>query len=326
MIGSTLFDFMNPFHFLLLMVTTSPPPPLPLYITIGPPCSGKTTWLSHNKIQDIAIDDQPHVYQPLPWTYFALDQFVDKDSLLEQMVADKTIRDRLYDQRQLELRTVCASLSGKMNSKQLFIELQKQFADQNRHCNEKQLADVIAFAVSNVLRSSSGAFPSTVDLFCFEVLFAPTTDNDDNNSTPSNGLTAIERAYRKLEAVPVTQPVAWGNTNLRIDSDYRRALEMAYAQKRPVHFVVFDTVTQTCVVNPTFIACHQDDIAFCLDELMRRNIKRLLEKGRYIPVAVLNDMLNRHVEIVRRGDLLQSFLRPSRFVRDPRTGLLELKQ
>lgn len=291
-------------------------PSSPLYITVGPPCSGKTTWLRENKIQDIAIDDQPNVYHPLPWTFFAFDHCVDKDNLLDHTIAGKTVRDRLHDQEQQELRTVCAAFTGKVNPQRLQVELEEQFAKDPRRKDKLALAAVIAFAASNLPKTSQ-PFPKTVDLFCSEALFSPTGDDPP--------LTAIERAYRKLEAVPTTQPVAWGNTNLRIDSDYKRALEMAYAQHRPVHFVVFDTATQICVLNPTSIRYNKHDVDFCLDELMTRNLKRLITTGRYIPVTVLNDMLKRYVDIIRRGDLLRAFLGPSRFVRDPRTGLLEPK-
>lgn len=314
---------MNLYHSVLLMVTSSSsisrPSTCPLYITVGPPCSGKTTWLREHQIRDIAIDDQPHVYCPLPWTYFALDHVLDQQNLLDQTLMGKTIRDRLYDPEQFELRTVCACLSGKMNAQRLQLELEEPFGKDRRRSKDKlPLAAVVAAAAADVLRINSTAFPQTVDLFCVDALFTPTGEDR---------VTAIERAYRQLESVPTTQPVAWGNTNVRIDSDYQRALEMAYAQNRPVHFVVFDTTTQICLVNPTKIEYNQDDMQFCLDELMTRNLKRLLEKGRYIPVLVLKDMLHRYVDVIRRpgDDLIQTLLGPSRFVRDLRTGLLELK-
>jgi hypothetical protein len=294
----------------------------PLYITVGPPCSGKTTWLREQQILDIAIDDQPAVYHPLPWMYFALDHVIDKEQLLNQTLVGKTIRERLCSPEQAELRTVCACLSGKMNAQRLQFELEQQFAREqqrrqqrrnNYQDNKVPLAAVIASAVADVQRHSRSSFPSTVDLFCVDALFTRTG--------------AIERAYQALKSVPTTQPVAWGNTNLRIDSDYSRALEMAHVQKRPVHFVVFDATTQICLVNPTRIEYHPDDWQFCMEELMTRNIKRLLEKGRYIPVAVMHDMLHRYFDMIRRpsDNLLQTLLRPSRFVRNPRTGLLQLK-
>jgi hypothetical protein len=298
----------------------------PLYITVGPPCSGKTTWLREQQILDIAIDDQPDVYHPLPWMYFALNHVTDKEQLLHQTIIGKTVRERLYSPEQAELRTVCACLSGKMNAHRLQFELEQQFAREqqrrqqrrNNQDNKVPLAAVIASAVADVLRHSRTSFPATVDLFCVDALFTRNGEKD---------ITAIERAYQTLEAAPTTQPVAWGNTNLRIDSDYSRALEMAYVQERPVHFVVFDATTQICLVNPTRIEYHPDDWQFCLEELMTRNIKRLLEKGRYIPVAVMHDMLHRYFDMIRRpsDNLILTLLRPSRFVRDPRTGLLQVK-
>ena len=55
--------------------------PSPLIITVGPPTSGKTTWLRKMREQtprgaepllDISLDDQPNVYVRIPWALFCL--------------------------------------------------------------------------------------------------------------------------------------------------------------------------------------------------------------------------------------------------------------
>ena len=53
-------------------VSTDDHPAAPLYITIGPQCAGKTTYLRKSipDVIDITIDDQDGVYHSLPFGVF----------------------------------------------------------------------------------------------------------------------------------------------------------------------------------------------------------------------------------------------------------------
>lgn len=71
-------------------------------------------------------------------------------------------------------------------------------------------------------------------------------------------------------------PVGWGNTNLS-PRDYKSALHAAHQSNRPVHFVRWGVELP---VVP-------------LEELYRRNIIRYLRTGRYVPLSVMVNYLQR---------------------------------
>jgi hypothetical protein len=306
--------------------------PEPLYITVGPPCSGKTSWLrSHgSSIQDIALDDQTGVYRPLLSHYF-IDDDADSDAHidLKEVVAGKTLYERLMAPEQAELRSVCRHVAGKLTP----VDLGQQLMDIHnaRRRTTTFLIPVLLHALKDCLTAKNPALlPSTVDLFCGEVLF-----------TKINNATALERAHDTLRTAPPSQAVAWGNTNLR-PTDYREALQIAADQRRPVHFCVFDACrtqlpafdeqggsarneskNEFMEISSGFPPDAFDLKADSFQELMRRNVQRLLETGRYIPSMVLWDMLQRSRENMRRlvgNDLQQALARSSRFARYPGNG------
>jgi hypothetical protein len=265
--------------------------PAPLYITIGPPCSGKTTWLRQRQgavVRDICLDDQPGVYRPLDSCYFWNEDSTN-DAILQESVVNETLAQRLRAADQAELRCLCAYVAGKLSrgDLQLVLEQQQQQQQQQRQqSSPRNLVPTILTALDVHQRDHTDlVLPGTVDLFCRQVLF-----------TRIDNVSAIDAAMEALRQTPVSQSVAWGNTNLRA-SDYAIPLQIASDQGRPVRFVIFDGRSDDEANNILTFAGDAFDLpAADLDELMLRNIKRWLQTGRYIPVAVLADMLHRSHE------------------------------
>jgi hypothetical protein len=294
-----------------------------MYITVGPPCSGKTTLLKQKGIIDIALDDQPGVYMPLPTSYFLLDDD-DGDNNLELIakgkqpskskaiptdttVLGKSIKDRLKDQ--VELKCVLRRLSRACTQDEFYSEVSKCTGD-----NEEALAllfDAVEARIDLQNEGDAIVLPDTVDLFVQEAIF---------RGKP----TGIERTLDLLQGHPLSQKVAYGNTNTR-PRDYKSALEIAAQRGRPVVFLVYyakpdNSVNSTAVDGKAVAAEGEDDAekktqpfdySSFLDEsifdmhaslpsLMSRNLQRLLKTGRYIPVRVLCDMHKRTIESIER--------------------------
>ena len=249
----------------------------PLYITIGPPCSGKTTWIGKQDvdIQDIALDDQDGVYRALPAHYFVTAP--QNDTLLQEQVVGKTLLERIQAPDQAELVCLCRFLAKNVTRGELKEQLQ------NLH-NSTDLIPTILRALD---AHPQAKLPETVDLFCRQVLFTR------SRQQPS----AVDKAHQTLRNTPKSQAVAWGNTNLR-PTNYQEALQIACEQGRPVHFVVFDGRQEQCASN--FATDAFDLPAATLDQLMYRNVNRFLQTGRYIPSTVLSDMLQRSHEYLPR--------------------------
>jgi hypothetical protein len=246
----------------------------PLYITIGPPCSGKTTWIKQQKdaIIDITLDDQTGVYHAVP-THWFLDASADQESEsliatenshlslhekgIDTMVHGKSLRDRIWAPDQSELRALLARLGNRISK----AEYEAALMTSTRNPAVRQaLVEVteevlVQLPVPNSLDTNSTndvpltiQLPPTVDVYVRETLFR--SNREDN-------LTAIERAERLLwdtaqgvlpSEMPAasdtertqgaSQPMSWGNTNTQ-PSDYKTALTVAARSRRPVYFVVY---------------------------------------------------------------------------------------
>jgi hypothetical protein len=117
----------------------------PLYITVGPPCAGKTTWIRERQqhlqqsitdetkkpqlIHDVSIDDQDGVYVPVPTSWFLAGQHDNSNSKMSPyngndddddsggsarrlILHGKSAYDRIQDQ--VELRAILARLSNQI--------------------------------------------------------------------------------------------------------------------------------------------------------------------------------------------------------------------
>lgn len=95
----------------------SPPAPLPLVITIGPQCSGKTTFLrKYRKIKDVSIDDVPSVYEKVP-----IQALISQDAV--ELVPDiivykRPLRDRVLEVQGSEIGLIIHRIFGLISAHQ----------------------------------------------------------------------------------------------------------------------------------------------------------------------------------------------------------------
>jgi hypothetical protein len=287
----------------------------PLYITIGPPCAGKTTWISKQSllqqpapIRDVALDDQPGVYHPIPCRYFLKNESCsssDDEALAEKVLLGKSVHDRIHQSTdQVELRNLLMYFSGKLTVEQL----QHAIIASNSGADPVIAETLVQVAQKEMAAAttSEGAavqLPATVDLFVREAIFRPAESKQGMH-------TGIKLAEAALCNTGADSAVAWGNTNTK-PSDYKAALTMAQAQNRPVHFVVYKDDATVLRPNRRDDDTNQygesvltDD---CFDlhsanftELLSRSIGRLLRTGRYVPAGVIWDMRQRTADSVQR--------------------------
>ena len=284
----------------------------PIYITIGPPCSGKTTVLStlqqkmtNNTLQtqsssdspttfttdihDIALDDQQGVYIPVDSQLFWKPEKNNPQRLWNKKILGKTIQSRIQGTDNQELKCIlqrCHGVLSKYQFQQAIAHLHPAdtptpitttgIATGNN--NSSQLGQSLITAVEQCM-SDVHERPSTIDLFIVEALFRP---------HPRTNRTGIDAAHQQLwhMATTTAQPISWGNTNTR-PREYKIALEVAQATDRQVYFIVCANAGSCRIRNGIFLP----PVPF--DELLRRNIKRLLTTGKYVPVQAIWDSMER---------------------------------
>lgn len=243
----------------------------PIYITIGPQCSGKTTILKHifgesfHKNEgliadnhtlhtggvDITIDDQALVYIPVPTQYFLHDLTFNNATAdgfesglsLSTNVLGKTIQERIADSSNDELRNVIRRLGSQLSSHE-FASLAREQQSQSEP-NNLVAEDLIA-AVEELMSFNQACLPEQVDLFVVESIFRPRPLHLTCNITgeaANSSTSALDAALDLLKSHASNQylstaPIAWGNTNTR-PREYTSALEAARKSERPVEFIVF---------------------------------------------------------------------------------------
>jgi hypothetical protein len=312
----------------------NPSPKGALYVTIGPQCAGKTTILKtlfgsssgDGGGTDITIDDQELVYISVPTSNF-LNQRVDS-SLLNETIFGKTIRERILDRSNNELRYVLKRLgrfADKLEFASSLRELYNQDLPPNTIEKNKMVYDDLMEAVESIIRMHDDpnmkpiSLPNTIDLFIVESIFKPrplklleNTNNANNvSATSSEVLSALDQAHYllKTHAIdpdihPVTAPLSWGNTNTR-GREYESALEAAAVSGRPVVFIVYGGI-EACemITGVKYNSIHDDtdedttDRMLCMEKVDRktlfvRNIQRFLQTGRYVPSNSIADAIER---------------------------------
>ena len=242
----------------------------PIYITVGPQCSGKTTILKsifggsfHKNDEtstdnttmsqaggiDITIDDQPLVYITVPTGYFLRDGYCNdefhdvmtKGISLGTEVLGKTVQERINHASNDELKNVIRRLAGQLSEEEF-----------SHRIGEGEVAEDLIAAVEHIMISSNDetCLPDNVDLFIVESIFRPRPLKLMRNITEeklshSHSLSALEAALDQLKTHAdndqlhsSTAPMAWGNTNTR-PREYTAALEAAKQSGRPVEFIVY---------------------------------------------------------------------------------------
>ena len=125
-------------------------------------------------------------------------------------------------------------------------------------------------------------------LFRSPPLMKNVSNTRNENIDDVASMSALERTEQLLYNTPLSIPIAYGNTNTKA-SDYVKALQMAMELKRPVHFVVYFDGEDEDSNKDLFDLSAENGI----DGLIRRNIHRFLQTGRYMPVQVIIDMRDR---------------------------------
>lgn len=239
-----------------------------MYITIGPQCSGKTTYLSQllggspgrgkgvKDFLDVSMDGIPGTYEPVAVSI--LQAYQETGQLRHQLlkrVHRRYLYEYLDDLLEGEQLALLLFFTGDLE----LVELQAHLAT----CfpTDSAQASLISRTAEQVFAEGVRFTSSTMDVFIQSAM----------------GF-AVKQAARDLNAAAHSHPgpVGWGNTNLSA-RDYKGALAVAHEARRPVTFVVWGGALP-CVT---------------LEALFRRDLLRFLSTGKYIPLKVLADYLRR---------------------------------
>jgi len=193
---------------------------------------------------------------------------------------------------------------------------------------QDDLVDAVEYVIQTKnAEGITNLLPETVDLFIVESIFRPRPlslisrfagneyhrlrdlSNNNNNNAKRNNRNATETSSALEDAqtiiqsfasdskqYPPTAPLSWGNTNTR-PREMITALEAAEKSQRPVHFIIYGGL-EACdeIRDHTFQV--DDDLTLCLPKssrltLLKRNIGRFVETGRYIPCSAIADAMER---------------------------------
>jgi hypothetical protein len=202
----------------------------PVYITIGPPCAGKTNALRLHLEQDgydpnvvltsftdVALDEQSNVYQRVP-----LASFLFPSSRLEPKLGDKvlgsgiTLRDRLLDQQDrtdIELRNVILRVAGRMTPQEFADRTREQalqHADTVKFFRERriQIAEDLIMAVEQVSVQAVGELLYQMQATKTDALTTTANDDDDDdvgvNELPYHEDEATTRSSEQASVVSLT--------------------------------------------------------------------------------------------------------------------------
>jgi hypothetical protein len=238
---------------------------------------------------DISLDDQPDVYVSVDTTLF-LSVFgavvtkggtgvsdmdpTTEDPRLLQRYQGKTLGERIRHDNNAELTLVLQRFHGDLSSEMFASKIREHYTKQQWSL---PLAQLLIDAVeqecalahhhnnntTTTTTTESLLVPSHVQVFILESLFQP---------HPSTQQSAIDRAHRLVRQTPPHIPVAWGNTNSK-PRDYQQVLDVAWETRRPVRFLVQG----------------RDMAHVPLPQLLRRNLQRFSQTGKYIPAVAMDD-------------------------------------
>jgi len=252
-------------------VTKQASPKEALYITIGPQCSGKTTFLSRSMSSsgagtflDISMDGISGTYEDVPVSVVRDYQETGElhGSLLKR-VHKSYLYEYIDELQGCEQLALLLFFTGDVSLQ----ELREHLASCWGLSTEQQ--GLISDTAEQLLAAGVRCTSPTVAIFIQQAM----------------GF-AVKQAARDLTAAAQSHPgpVGWGNTNLHA-RDYKVALTAAHQAGRPVHFVLWGTAALPAVP---------------LDELFRRNVKRFLRTGKFIPLRVMADYLRKADALVAR--------------------------
>eukprot|EP00535_Pseudo-nitzschia_heimii_P010005 CAMPEP_0197179422 /NCGR_PEP_ID=MMETSP1423-20130617/4376_1 /TAXON_ID=476441 /ORGANISM="Pseudo-nitzschia heimii, Strain UNC1101" /LENGTH=447 /DNA_ID=CAMNT_0042629333 /DNA_START=346 /DNA_END=1686 /DNA_ORIENTATION=+ len=267
----------------------------PVYITIGPQCCGKSSFLKEfkeNTIKDISLDDQRDVYVPIQTETFlhaydakaADDDADDKQvKLLQRVYHGKTLAERIRENIELIL------ILRRWNDDSTAADFERRIKS---YYEERKYSESVALKLIEAVEeflSNKPSLPKRTDVFVLESLFKP---------HPEIGQSAIKRSYEELRETPRHIPVAWGNTNSKT-KDYEKVLEICHQKRRPLHFIVCHP---TCSRQGASDADNESELLTLpwlpFEELLKRNLNRLQSQGRFVPSNAIADCCQRVTALI----------------------------
>lgn len=171
----------------------------PIYVTIGPQCAGKTSFLKllinstesavgenhqhEEPVHDISIDDEIGVYLSIPKKLFLVDSSVDTasyDHILFTRFHNKTISERIYDDSNKEQRIVLQRLCNVLSADEFSNRILSFEIDARVNQNWRKLSHndglqdyrhVIIELVEKAVEQHGFLGIDNVDLFVVESIF-----------------------------------------------------------------------------------------------------------------------------------------------------------
>ena len=190
----------------------------PMYITIGPQCCGKSTFLRNlngGKIKDISLDDQQDVYVPIATDLFlhAYDDNNENENdnendnkdkntkELQHVYQGKSLLNRIRDNVELIL------ILRRWNLDSTAIDFEQRILKYYKERNlSTTVAQALVVAVEDFLSTTTTTntkppeMPRETDVFILESLFKP---------HPETRQSAIQTSYDELRKTPKYIPIAW---------------------------------------------------------------------------------------------------------------------
>lgn len=195
------------------MDTKTSPPDLstkakaPIYITVGPQCAGKTTYLSQiDGNFDVALDNVGFTYTP-----------VTTDVLISDVVTTEGVDMRKYTAN-YEIVWISLFLLDMCTADDAVRNIMKNIQN-------PELEPILSTVLHNAAMNRDRMKSPTIDLF---------NASYRNNNAVNAGITELET----ILANPAlnNRSVSWGNTNL-VPKFFRQVLDLAYSHGRPVKFL-----------------------------------------------------------------------------------------
>jgi len=273
---------------------------------------------------DVSIDDQEGVYIKIPSYLFVTNEKYSKkiegdsdQKLLQTMLHNKTVAERIYDDSNNEMRWVMKRLLNKITPEEFRVNIinSTNIEEENLKLNlliEKQegqnsqkynLAEFLIDAVEDCVTDIKGEnFTKYADLFVVEAIFRNDSSKSLQHEGKGNcvslgksstelrmgGLKSAITKFNNLACNRTTKSsaIAWGNTNSK-PSDYIAILEAAERSARPVYFIPFIQKERFKIKNGLCLPW----IPF--QQLINRNVKRLYNDGRYVPIRSILEHCSR---------------------------------
>lgn len=310
----------------------------PIYITIGPPCSGKTEALRQILFQDgydpdLVFSDQEVQLSTKAYRRVSLEGFLFPNSTHleggeETLFGSTTVKDRLLDptfeRSDQELRHVLLRVAGRISEEE-FQQRAKELGN-NNYLRTKVYEDlcmaveqVNVQAVSEVICQLQ--FLQDVNNDDQEELpYDDEGNNDNNNTNPQIDYSSMNatqahllsaRALIKTPHVELFVPQHVMNRIPEAEEQLSGLLEKSAeypvfwsnTNSRPMEYVAALEAAQAAGRPVEFCAWR---IQWEVDrvELLRRNVARFRKTGRYIPAGAVSASLGRVIRLVNCAEQL----------------------